>query len=139
MRLKQIQPTSPSADGIPASRKQVVLISESFPKAKTKAEVLWAWNSVASGFLSNSSQHSSTLLKDTFSDSEIAEEFKMGATKLMYIDNFCLVLYFKGKRYSKIKVSDWIFILFDKSFDKITQQCQMDFCVRFETRKKKYF
>ena len=119
VRLKQIQPTSPSADGIPASRKQVVLIYESLPKAKTKAEVLWAWNSVASGVLNNSSQHSSTLLKDTFSDSEIAEEFKMGATKLMYIDNFCLVLYFKGKRYSKFKVSNWIFILFDKSFDKI--------------------
>ena len=127
MRLKQIQPTSPSADGIPASRKQVVLIYESLPKAKTKAEVLWAWNSVASGVLNNSSQHSSTLLKDTFSDSEIAEEFKMGATKLMYIDNFCLVLYFKGKRYSKIKVSNWIFILFDKRFDKITLQCVWTF------------
>ena len=127
MRLKQIQPTSPSADGIPASGKQVVLISESLPKAKTKAEVLWAWNSVASGVLNNSSQHSSTLLKDTFSDSETAEEFKMDATKLMYIDNFCLVLYFKGKRYSKIKVSNWIFILFDKSFDKITQQCVWTF------------
>ena len=127
VRLKQIQPTSPSADGIPASRKQVVLIYESLPKAKTKAEVLWAWNSVASGVLNNSSQHSSTLLKDTFSDSEIAEEFKMGATKLMYIDNFCLVLYFKGKRYSKIKVSNWIFILFDKRFDKITLQCVWTF------------
>ena len=93
------------ADSIPASRKQVVLISKSFPKAKTKAEVLQALKCVASGFSNNSSQESSTLFKHSVEKSiMIVEKFRMGPTKLMYMNNFGLASYFKEMLYSKIKV-----------------------------------
>ena len=48
----------------------------------------------------------------------------------MYINNFGLVSYFKELLYSEIKVSNWFVILLDEGIKKITQQRQMDFCVR---------
>ena len=70
------------------------------------------------------------------SASEIAEEFKMCWTTLMYINNLALASYFKELLYSKIKISLWFVILFDKNMDKITQQWQLDYSVRFWNKKK---
>ena len=73
---------------------------------------------MASVFSNSSSQDISTFFKHMFSFSEI------------YINNFGLVSCLRELLYSKIKVSNWFVILFDKSINKITQQWLMDFCVR---------
>ena len=52
----------------------------------------------------------------TFSKSEIANGFKVRWTKLIYINNFGLVSYFKELVYSKIKAANWFGILFDENF-----------------------
>ena len=76
-------------------KNQAVLTFKSFSKAKTKAEVLCTLECVTSAFSNNSSQDIFILFKHMFSDTEIAEDFKMGRPKLMYINNFGLVSYVK--------------------------------------------
>lgn len=88
---------------------------------------------MASGF--QITQDISTLFKHVTSASEIAEEFKMFWTTLIYINNLALASYFKELLYSEIKISHWFVILLDKNMNKITQQRQLDYSVRFWNKK----
>ena len=85
----------------------------------TKAEVPLSFTCVASRFPNNSCHDISRLFQHIFSDSEIARQFKMDRSKLMYIDNFGLGSYFKELLYSKIKAANCFALLCDESFNKL--------------------
>ena len=61
----------------------------------SEAEIWWLLKCVTNGFSNNSNVDTSQLFKIMFSDSPIAQKYKLGADKMRYSINFGIGLYFK--------------------------------------------
>ena len=81
------------------------------PSAVTKAEILFAMQSVMSHFTHNSCNDFPALFKLMFPDSEIASEILLGRTKLGYVVNY---------------VTPKFPSCFDESFNRISNRKQLD-------------
>ena len=65
-----------------------------------------------------------------FPDSKIAKSFELSRTKLKYVINFRIALYFRDILYNHLQKSD-CFISFDKSLNDYAQKFQMDILIRY--------
>ena len=72
---------------------------------KTRAEILWALNSVSLGYSNNSHSNNSKLLRSMFFDIKTAKTFQIGLNKRRYFVNFRIAPYFKSILIEKIKGS----------------------------------
>ena len=66
-----------------------------------------------------------------FPDSKIAKSFELSRTKLKYVNNFRIALYFRDILYNHLQKSDCFVISFDKSLNDYAQKFQMDILIRY--------
>ena len=66
-----------------------------------------------------------------FPDSKIAKSFELSGTKLKYVINFRIALYFRDILYNHLQKSDCFVISFDKSLNDYAQKFQMDIIIRY--------
>ena len=98
---------------------------------KQKDEIVWALKLVLSGYFNNSCADISKMFTCILPDSKIAKSFGRGATKLQYVINFVIALYFRDILYNHLQKSDCFVISFDESLNDYTQNCQMDILIRY--------
>ena len=82
---------------------------------KQKDEIVWALKLVLSGYFNNSCADISKMFTCILPDSKIAKSFGRGATKLQYVINFVIALYFRDILYNHLQKSDCFVISFDES------------------------
>ena len=87
---------------------------------KQKAEIVWAFKSILSGYSNNSCTDISKIFTCMFPDSKIIKSFELGAIKLKYVINFGIAPYFRGL-YKHFQKSDCCVISFDESLKDYTQ------------------
>ena len=88
---------------------------------KQKAEIVWALQSVLSGYSNNSYADISKIFTCMFPDVKIAKSFELGATKLKYFINFGIAPYFRDTLYNHLQKSDCFVISFDENLNDYTQ------------------
>ena len=88
---------------------------------KQKAEIVWALQSVLSGYSNNSYADISKVFTCMFPDIKIAKSFELGATKLKYFINFGIAPYFRDTLYNHLQKSDCFVISFDENLNDYTQ------------------
>ena len=96
-----------------------------------KAEILWALKCVMSHFSYNSSQDIGDVFKAMFPDSQIAQQWSCGPTKLSYLITFGIAPYFKELLFAELTEAPCFVLSFDESFNQELQKEQMDFVVRY--------
>ena len=87
--------------------------------------------SVLSGYSSSSCDYIASTLKAIYPDSQIAEDFKLGHLKLMYIVNYGIAPYFKQFLDAKLKKVPLYTLSFDESLNEITQESEMVVMVQY--------
>jgi hypothetical protein len=97
----------------------------------TRAEIIWALNSVMSHTSLRGSANAAHLFPLMFPDSEIASRFQMKKDKAAYIVSYGLGPYFQNELSSMVQKCDHYAISFDESLNKVAQEGQMDIVVRF--------
>ena len=97
----------------------------------SRAEILWTLNMITNHYSFNSSKHSSMLFQTMFPDSDIAKKIACGATKIKYLSVFGLAPYYEQKLLTTLDEVPYYSISFDESFNRITKNEQMDFCIRY--------
>ena len=101
------------------------------PSVVTKAEILFAIQSVMSHFTHNSWNDFPALFKLIFPDSEIVLKILLGRTKLGHVINYGLASYFRGKLFNSLKLES-VYVTpkftscFDESFNRISNRKQLD-------------
>ena len=98
---------------------------------KQKAEIVWPLKSALSGYSNNSCADVSKIFTCMFPDSKIAKSFELSGTKLKYVINFRIALYFRDILYNHLQKSDCFVISFDKSLNDYTQNCQMGILITY--------
>ena len=79
-----VQPTSSRVEQPTSSRTQATFELVVRNSEKTRAEILWALNSVSSGYSNNSCSNIYKLFQSIFFDSKIVNSFQMGLTKQIF-------------------------------------------------------
>lgn len=97
----------------------------------TKAEILWALNTVGNHFSMLSAGQTRKLFCEMFLDSQIAQDIKLQRNKLSYIIVYGLGPLFRERIESNVTESEFFAISFDESLIKNAQEKQMDFIVRY--------
>lgn len=97
----------------------------------TKAETLWALQTVMSHSSIRGAASCCSLFPLMFTDSEIAKNMKLQKDKLSYMIVYGLAPYFAGVLDALISSSDFIVLGFDESFNKVSNKQQMDLGIRF--------
>ena len=72
-----------------------------------------------------------------FTECPIAQKFQHGPGKLKYVINWGLAPHFKDLLKTKLQNFEFLLISFDESFNKSTQNCQMDTGIRFWSQEAK--
>lgn len=97
----------------------------------SKAEAIWAIQTVMNHSSLRASASCTPLFHLMFPDSEIAKRMTMQKDKLSWFIVHGLCPYFKGALESILKQTEYLVLGFDESFNKISQNQQMDLGVRF--------
>ena len=71
-----------------------------------------------------------------FSDSKIAESFKLGKTKCGYFINYGLAPFFKTNLIKSVKDSSFFAASFDENLNRIYQDEQIDVHIRYWDNEK---
>ena len=95
------------------------------------AEIFHTLNIVINHQSFNSSKNSSAVYKVMFPDSQIAQNFNCGYTKVKYLSQFGLAPYYEQKLLTKLDEVPYYSLLFDESLNRQTKNEQMDFSVRY--------
>jgi hypothetical protein len=96
------------------------------------AEILWSMKTVNFHYSYKSSESVDLLFKRMFPDSKIAAKFQCGETKCAYLVKFGIAPRFQILLCEKLRQEETDFVLlFDESMNKMTQNKQIDFHVRF--------
>ena len=96
-----------------------------------KAEIRWALTAVMTNESDNSQDLVSDVFNVAFSEDPAGAGYSCKRTKISYLVKCGIFPYFRNKLFSDIKQSSWVCIMFDESFNKTTQTCQMDIQVRY--------
>ena len=96
-----------------------------------RAEVLWAMKVVSSHYSYVSCMETDRLFELMFPESAIAKSFSCGEKKSAYIICHGLAPYFSQQLKDHVRLLDSFVILFDESFNRFTQNKQMDIHIRF--------
>ena len=94
------------------------------PSAVTKAEILFAMQSVMPHFTHNSCNGFPAVFKLMLPDSEIASDVLLGRAKLCYVVNYGLAPFFRGKLLHS--VSPKFTSCFGESFNRISKRKHLD-------------
>ena len=97
----------------------------------TKAEFMWTFKCVSSGFSNNSCANINSMFKPMFPDSNVASAFSMASTKVSYVINHGLATHFKQILKDGITKTDCYVVSFHESLNDIIQTCQMDILSRY--------
>lgn len=95
-----------------------------------KAKALWVLKCVTQHWSYKSCENISTLFRERFPDSAVAEQFTCGEKKTAYLCCFGLAPHFKTLLKDNILNQDSYVLLFDKSLNSKTQMKQMDIHIR---------
>lgn len=96
------------------------------------AEVLWSCKTVTSHYSCASSADTDKLFQVMFPDSQIARQFKCGATKCDYLIRFGLAPFFEKRLLDKLSQPGTVYtVSFDESLNRHLQEEQMDLLLRF--------
>ena len=91
------------------------------------AEIFHTLNIIINHQSFNSSTNSSAVYKVMFPDSQIAQNFNCGSTKVKYLSEFGLAPYYEQKLLTKLDEVPYYSLLFDESLNRQTKNEQMDF------------
>ena len=83
---------------------------------KRKAEILFVLKCIVSNWSTNSIDGMSQLFQCMFTDSERANDFPLSSTKMTYIINFCIALYFHQLLIDELKNCIYYSLSFNESF-----------------------
>ena len=107
-----------------------------FESNSLNTEILWCLNMVNQHLGYNWCSHIRELFSAMFPDSEVAQKFSVGKTKIRYTIIYGLAPYFKKELLKKINSSLFYSVSFDESFNSELQKCQMDINVCYWDTKK---
>ena len=96
-----------------------------------RAEVLWTLKVVMCHYSFNSCNDISATFRAMFPDSGIAKTFTCGATKCAYLSCFGLAPYFHEQLVDMVRSTACYSISFDECMNRISQNKQMDFIIRY--------
>ena len=115
----------------PSSTKSAAITEFLDSESILKAEILWGLHSTVSHNSFNSNKSVSLLFAEMFPDSNIAQKFTCGSSKMSYLVTFGLAPYFSNELAEQLKDVSQLVILFDESFNRVTKNEQMDIYVRY--------
>ena len=95
----------------------------------TRAETMWALNSVMSHSSLRDSATASELFHLMFPDSDIAASFKMQKDKAAYVVTYGLGPFFQDQLSDIVRKCKFFSISFDESLNKVSQKGQMDIVI----------
>ena len=91
---------------------------------------MWVLKCVLAGYSNRSCDGLNEIFARMFSDNDIAQKFKLGRQKSMYLATYGIAPYFKLLLQSELVKLDIMVFSFDESFNRITQVVRwMLFCV----------
>ena len=96
-----------------------------------RAEVLWTLKVIMCHYSFNSCNDISATFRAMFPDSGIAKTFTCGATKCAYLTCFGLAPYFHEQLVDMVRSTACYSISFDECMNRISQNEQMDFIIRY--------
>ena len=102
--------------------------------ATLKAEIIWSSEVLMSNYSFNSCANKSDLFAVVFEDSQIAQSFSLGSTKLSYNITFGLAPHVKNLLLESVDEVKCYSLLFDESYNRITKKGQMSLLIRFWDR-----
>ena len=97
----------------------------------TKAEVIWAPQTVAKHQSYRSCDDVKNIFEAMFPDSEIAHKFTLGRTKAAYTVVYGLAPYFQQALTNAVSKCEVYVACFDEALNRIAQRGQMDIVLRF--------
>jgi len=97
----------------------------------TKAEIIWAMDSVKKHRSHHSSDDQGDIFRAMFSDSRIAEDYSMAEDKLAYTIAFGLAPYFHKETLTRVKRASEFAISFDEAHNKVIHKGQFDLWIRY--------
>ncbi len=99
-------------------------------EAAHKAEILWALEVVKTHQSFRSNEEKSALFAKMFPDSEIAKQYAMGRTKVMYLITYGIAPYYEDDLYKRITPVECYSASFDEVLNQSSQVKQMDLLIR---------
>ena len=96
-----------------------------------KAEIIWSLEVLMPNYSFNSCANNSHLFAVMFEDSQIAQSFSLGSTKLSYNITFGLAPYIKNLLPEGVHEVKYYSLSFDDSYNRIMKKGQMDLLIRF--------
>ena len=96
-----------------------------------KAEIIWSLEVLMPNYSFNSYANNSHLFAVMFEDSQIAQSFSLGSTKLSYNITFGLAPYIKNMLLEGVHEVKYYSLSFDDSYNRIMKKGQMDLLIRF--------
>ncbi len=90
------------------------------------AEIIWALKNVMDHHSKRSVDEDAETFRRMFPDSQIAQKFKLGRTKLSYVLYYGLAEYFRQLLREDLRKCQYFVVAFDESFNTISQRGQMD-------------
>ena len=99
--------------------------------ATLKAEIIWSLEVLMSNYSFNSCANKSDLFAVMFEDSQIAQSFSLGSTKLSDNITFGPAPYVKKLPLESVDEVKYYSSSFDESYNKIMKKGQMNLLIRF--------
>ena len=96
-----------------------------------KSEIIWSLEVLMSDYSFRSCANKSNLFAVMFEDSQIAQSFSLGSTKLSYNITFGLAPYVKNLLLESVDEVIYYSLSFDESYNRIMKKGQMDLLIRF--------
>ena len=96
----------------------------------TNAEIIWCLKVIESHFSYRSCSDIGVLFKAMFTDSDIAQRFSLGKTKIAYNIAFGIAPYFENQLLEELRDKQFV-ICFDEALNKVVQRGQMDLVVKY--------
>ena len=124
-KLKQKESNSSTSSSSTTIDSLIISLSVS------KAEIRWVLKVVSSSFSLHKCLNLNALFKEMFSDSKIADSFKLSKTKCGYYPTYGIVPYLKSNITKSILKAPYFTIMFDEILNSVLQNEQMDMQIRY--------
>ena len=95
------------------------------------AEIRWAFKTVMSHYLYNSSSNLESLFKVMFPDSEICKQISLSSSKMSCLICHGVAPYFRRELVSCLEKCDILVVSFDEAFNEVSKKGQMDLLSRY--------
>ena len=127
----KITESTESVGGIKEGKKQQTITSSILNENAMKAEIMWVLDIIMSNYSYWSCATKAKLFSKIFSDSEIAQNMKIGKTKCSYILVHGIFTHFKDILMKSLQEAPFIVISFDEPFNSVVEKGQMGLLIRY--------